>query len=88
MNKYPENRLNIRVDKNGKISFEQDPAFAAVYFAMAAHPAAERLQELQEELEDLENEEPENLYGDEHDEWEQRRAELEDEISDLEDEIS
>ena len=84
MDKYPENRLNIRVDEQGRVSFEQDPAFAAAYFAPPAAPAQQRLQELRERLEDLRAWEPEYLYGDAHDDWELAIADLEDEIADLE----
>ena len=84
MGSYPENRLNIRVDAQGNISYEQDPAFAKYYFQQTQSPEEARLEALREELEDLEIDEPVDLYSEAHDEWELRRAELEDEIEELE----
>ena len=87
MKPYPENRLNIRVDEQGRVTFEQDPAFAEIYNRRPAGPMAEKLETLREKLEDLIIDEPVELYSDAHDDWEMRRAELEDEIEDLEREI-
>ena len=87
MNEYPENHLNIRIDENGKVTYEQDPLFAKYYFQPPENPAEARLEELRERLDDLLIREPVNLYSEAHDDWELRRAELEDEIADLESEL-
>lgn len=88
MDKYPENRLNIRVDEQGNISYEQDPSFAAAYFdPQRKNPLALKLEALQEQLDEWIAAEPLDLYGDAHDDWELRRSELEDEIEELEQEI-
>ena len=83
---YPQNRLNIRIDEKGNVSYEQDPEFAKYYAPTREEKEAE-LEELRERLELLEIDEPEDLYSDEHDDWEDERELLEDEISDLEEEI-
>lgn len=84
---YPQNRLDIRIDENGKVTYEQNPEFAK-YYAPTRAEKEEELEELKDRLELLETDEPPYLYGDEHDEWEEERRRLEDEIEDLEDEIS
>lgn len=84
MSEYPENHLNIRVDENGNVSYEQDPLFAKYYFQPPENPLEEKLDELKERLDDLLIDEPANLYGESHDEWELRVADLEDEIAELE----
>lgn len=84
MSEYPENHLNIRVDENGNVSYEQDPLFAKYYFQAPENPDQARLEELRERLDDLLITEPLNPYGEAHDDWELRVADLEDEIEDLE----
>ncbi len=84
---YPENRLNIRVDAQGNVSYEQNREFAK-YYVPTREEKEEELEELRERLELLEIDEPVELYSDEHDEWEEERRALEDEIEDLEEEIS
>ncbi len=83
---YPENRLDIRMDEQGNMSYQQNPAFAA-YYAPTREEKEEELEELKDRLELLEIDEPDNLYSDEHDDWEEERRRLEDEIEDLEEEI-
>ena len=83
---YPENRLDIRVDENGRVSFEKNAEFAK-YYAPTREEMEEELEEMQDELEMLELDEPEDLYGDEHDEWEEARNDLEDRITELESRI-
>ena len=91
MSTYPENRLNIRIDQQGRVTYEQDPAFAQAYFRPAATPEEARLEEklekLRDRLDDLLIDEPLNLYGEAHDRWELRRADLEDKIEELEEEL-
>ena len=84
MGEYPENHLNIRVDENGNVSYEQDPLFAKYYFQPPANPLEAKLAEMKERLDDLLIDEPVNPYGDAHDYWELNVAELEDEIADIE----
>ena len=83
---YPENRLDIRVDPQGNVTYEQNPVFAQ-YYAPTREEKEEELEELKYRLELLEIDEPADLYSDEHDDWEEERRKLEDEISDLEDEL-
>ena len=84
---YPQNRLDIRIDEKGKVTYEQNPEFAKHYAPTRAEKE-EELEELRDRLELLEIDEPAELYSDEHDDWEEERRRLEDEIDDLEDEIS
>jgi len=84
---YPENRLDIGVDRQGNISYQQNPEFAK-YYAPTRAEKEEELENLQYRLELLELDEPDDLYGDEHDDWEDEKRRLEDEIEDLEEEIS
>ena len=83
---YPENRLDIRIDAQGRITYEQNAEFAK-YYAPTREEKEEELEELKERLELLEIDEPTDLYSDEHDDWEEERRALEDEIEDLEEEI-
>ena len=76
---YPENRLDIRMDEQGNMSYQQNPAFAAYY--------APTREELKDRLELLELDEPDDCYSDEYDDWEEERRKLEDAIEALEDEI-
>ena len=84
---YPQNRLDIRVDEQGNVTYEQNPEFAK-YYAPTRAEKEEELEELKDRLELLEIDEPVDLYSDEHDDWEEERRRLEDEIEDLEEEIS
>ena len=84
--KYPENRLDIRVDAQGNVTYQQNPEFAKAYAPTRAEKE-EELEDLQYRLELLELDEPDDLYGAEHDDWEEEKRRLEDEIEDLEDEI-
>ena len=83
---YPENRLDIRVDKQGNYTFHQNAQFAK-YYAPTRTEMEEELEALKEELELLEIDEPVDLYSDEHDDWEEEKRQLEDRIEDLESEI-
>ena len=83
---YPENRLDIRVDAQGNIHYQQNPEFAK-YYAPTRAEKEEELEDLQYRLELLELDEPDDLYGDEHDDWEDEKRRLEDEIEDLEEDI-
>ena len=83
---YPENRLDIRVDEQGNINYQQNPVFAA-YYAPTREEMEEGLEELKDRLERLEMDEPDDCYSDEYDDWEEERRKLEDEIEDLEDEL-
>ena len=77
--KYPENRLDIRVDENGHMTFEQNAEFKQ-YYAPTRKELEEELEELQDRLDLLELDEPADILGIEHDEWE-------DEINDLQNRI-
>ena len=87
MKPYPQNRLIIRVDEQGRITYEQNPEFAKYYNQRLIPPLEEKLEALQEKLDDLIIDEPLELYSEAHDDWELRRSELEDEIWNLEQEI-
>ena len=84
---YPENRLDIRVDEQGKISYEQNAVFAQ-YYAPTWEEKEEELEQLKDRLELLDLDEPDDLYSEEHDDWEDIRRGLTEAIEDLEDEIS
>lgn len=81
--KYPENRLNIRIDENGRITFEKNEEFAK-YYMPTREEAEEELEELQYELDSLNLDEPADILSAEHDEWEEAVSFLEEEIRELE----
>jgi hypothetical protein len=83
---YPENRLDIRMDQYGRITYEQNAEFAK-YYAPGRADLEDELEELNDRLELLEMDEPENLYGDEHDEWEDERRRLEEAIEEMEERL-
>ena len=83
---YPENRLDIRVDEQGKITYEQNPVFAQ-YYAPTREEKEEELEALKDRLELLDMDEPDDLYSEEYDDWEDIRRGLTEAIEDLEDEI-
>ena len=87
MDIYPDNRLIIRIDTDGKANFEQDPVFAEHYFRRTADEAEEELENLRDDLAELEVNEPFNAFSIAHDEWEDRITDLEDRIRELEQEI-
>ena len=84
---YPQNRLDIRIDEQGNVTYEQNPEFAK-YYAPTREEKEEELEDLKDRLELLEIDEPVDLYSDEHDDWEEERRRLEDEIAELEEELS
>ena len=83
---YPENRLDIRVDEQGKITYEQNPVFAQ-YYAPTREEKEEELEALKDRLELLDLDEPDDVYSEEHDDWEDIRRVLTEAIEDLEEEI-
>ena len=84
---YPENRLDIRVDENGNITYQQNPVFAH-YYAPTREEKEEELEALKDRLVLLDINEPDDFFSDAHDDWEEERRRLEDEIEDLEEEIA
>ena len=84
---YPENRLDIHVDGQGNVTYSQNPVFAQ-YYAPTREEKKEELEELKDRLELLDLDEPDDLYSDEHDDWEDIRRGLMETIEDLEEEIS
>ncbi len=87
MKEYPENRLNIHVDEQGNIAYEQDAAFAYFYNRRTREDAEEELEDLRDELAELELNEPFILTGIAHDNWEDRKDVLEEKIRLLEEEL-
>ena len=83
---YHENRLDIRVDEQGKITYEQNPVFAQ-YYAPTREEKEEELEALKDRLELLDLDEPDDVYSEEHDDWEDIRRGLTEAIEDLEEEI-
>ena len=83
---YPENRLNIRVDQNGNVRYEQNQEFAK-YYAPTREELEEELEELQYQLEQMELDEPLDPSSFDHDEWEDTRNDLEDQIRELEEQL-
>ena len=83
---YPENRLDIRVDEQGKITYEQNPVFAQ-YYAPTREEKEEELEALRDQLELLEIDEPEDLNSIEYEDWEDEKRFLEEKIETLEEEI-
>lgn len=84
--KYPENRLDIRVDENGHISYEENAVFAK-YYTPTREELEEELEELQNQHDLLNLDEPADILSIAHDEWEDAVADLEDRIREIEEEI-
>ena len=84
---YPENRLDIRVDEMGNMTFQPNPEFAKAY-APTREEKEEELEELRYRLELLEIDEPPDSFSDEYEDWEEEKRLLEDEIQEVEDEIA
>ena len=82
---YPENRLDIRIDEDGNISYMQNADFAK-YYAPAKEECEAELEELRERLELLGLDEPDDVLSIEYEEWEEEKRKLEEEIEDLENE--
>ena len=83
---YPENRLDIRVDKQGNVSYRQNPFFAK-YYAPTREEMEQELEELKDRLELLKLDEPMDVLSIEFEDWEAERNILEDKIEELEEEI-
>ena len=84
---YPENRLDIRVDEQGNVTYHQNPQFAK-YYAPTREELEEELEELEHQLELLEIDEPDDNFGGEYEDWEEEKRRLEEEIEELEEEIA
>lgn len=84
---YPENRLDIRIDENGNVTYQQNTEFAK-YYAPTREEKEEELDELRERLELIELDEPEDILSDEYDDWEEEKRALEEMIKDQEEEIN
>ena len=83
---YPENRLDIRIDENGNVTYQQNAEFAK-YYAPSREEKEEELEELRDRLELLELDEPDDIYSDEYDDWEEEKHAFEEAIDDLDEEI-
>lgn len=83
---YPENRLDIRVDEHGNVSYRQNPVFAK-YYAPTREEMEQELEELKDRLELLKLDEPMDVLSIEFEDWEAERNILEDKIEELEEEI-
>lgn len=83
---YPENRLDIRVDEQGNTSYQINPVFAR-YYAPTVEEKEEELEELKDRLGLLELDEPDDIYSDEYEDWEEEKERLEEEIRELETDI-
>ena len=83
---YPENRLDIRMDEQGNITFEQNAEFAK-YYKPTREEKEEELEALRGQLELLEIDEPEDLYSIEYEDWEDEKRFLEEKIEATEEEI-
>ena len=86
MPNYPENRLDIRIDENGNVTYQQNVLFAK-YYAPTREEKEKELEELRDRLEFMEMEEPDDILCDEYDDWEEEKRALEEMIEDLEEEI-
>lgn len=84
--KYPENRLDIRMDENGNISYEQNRVFAQ-YYAPTREEMEEELEDLEYQLDMLELDRPDFGLEEEYDEWRIRMDNLKERIRELEEEL-
>lgn len=85
--KYPENRLDIRMDEQGNISYVQNPVFSK-YYAKTNDEIREEIDELSYELDLLEAGEPPEYYYDEYAEWLENKRNIKDRIEDLRDDLN
>ena len=83
---YPDNRLDLRVDENGRITYEQSKEFAR-YYAPTLEELEEELEDLEYRLDAMELDEPLDPSSLEHDEWEDERDDLEEQIREIEEKI-
>ncbi len=83
MGEYPDNRLRIRIDGSGKVSFEQDADFAR-YYKPTREDIEEEIEELRDELAELELNEPMDALDGPYSDWEEEKEELENRIEELE----
>ena len=83
---YPENRLDLCVDEQGNVTYRQNPVFAK-YYAPTREEKEQELEDLKDRLELLDLDEPDDVYSEEHDDWEDIRRGLTEAIEDLEEEI-
>ena len=83
---YPENRLDIRVDQNGNVHYEENREFAK-YYAPTREELEEELEELQDQMAVLELDEPDDLWSLEHEDWEDEVHGLEERIRETEEAI-
>ena len=83
---YPENRLDIRIDGQGKVTYQQNAKFAK-YYALTREEKEEELEDLRDQLELLELDEPDDIFSVEHEDWEDEKTALEEAIEDLEEAI-
>lgn len=84
---YPENRLDIRVDENGNVAFEQNAEFVK-YYAPTREELEEELEDLQYQLEMLELDEPVDRFDGSYTEWEEEVVKLKNRIEELEEALS
>ncbi|MCR5296022.1 MAG: DUF4482 domain-containing protein [Clostridiales bacterium] len=84
---YPENRLDIRVDENGNVTFEQNAEFVK-YYAPTREELEEELEDLQYQLEMLELDEPVDRFDGSYTEWEEEVVKLKNRIEELEEALS
>ncbi len=84
---YPENRLDIRVDENGNVTFEQNAEFVK-YYAPTREELEEELEDLQYQLEMLELDEPLDRFDGSYTEWEEEVVKLKNRIEELEEALS
>ena len=83
---YPENRLDIRVDENGNMTFEQNVEFAK-YYAPTRAELEEELEDLEYQLDMLELDEPVDRFDGSFTEWEEEMVRLRNRIQELEETI-
>ncbi len=83
---YPENRLDIRMDEHGNVTYQQNPVFAH-YYAPTREEKEEELEALKDRLTLLDLNEPDETWSGEYEDWEDERRRLLDDIEDLEEEI-
>ena len=83
---YPENRLDIRVDENGNMTFEQNAEFAK-YYAPTRADREEELEDLEYQLEMLELDRPVDSFDGSYEEWAEEMRVMKNRIAELEEEI-
>ena len=81
--RYPENRLDIRIDENGNVTYEENAEFKK-YYQPTKEEIEEELESLRDQRAEMELNEPYGLDSLEHEDWEDEMNDLDERILEME----